>query len=150
MIFDTLENLEMYIPVLPQLKTIAEAMDHDNVYELAPGKYKTPNENVSYEICEYTSSASDKPFEFHKNTTVVEIVLSGCELMSTTWRELKDQASAFDKKTDTGVFPSEPVTVLQAAQGRFAVFFAGEPYKTGISYAEPVSVKKIIFRVDEK
>jgi len=149
MIFDTLENLEMYIPVLPQLKAIAGAMDHDNIYDLGPGKYKTPDEKVTYEVCEYTSSKSDKPFVFHKNTTVVEIVLSGVELMSTTWRELKDQADVYDKKTDTGVFPCEPVTVLQASQGRFAVFFAGEPYKSGISYAEPVSVKKVIFKVDE-
>jgi len=149
MIFDTLENLEMYIPVLPQLKTIAEAMDHDNVYELEKGKYKTPDSKVSYEVLEYVSSSSDKPFEFHKNTTIVEIVLSGCELMSTTWRELKDQAEVFDKKTDTGIFPCEPVSVLQATQGRFAVFFAGEPYKTGISYADNVPVKKVIFRVDE-
>lgn len=149
MIFDTLENLEMYAGVLPQLKTIAQAMDHDNVYELEKGKYTTPDPKVTYEVCEYTTNASDKPFEFHKNTSIVEIVLSGRELMSTTWRELKDQASAFDKKTDTGIFPADPITVLQASQGRFAVFLAGEPYKTGICYAEPEPVKKVIFRVDE-
>lgn len=150
MIFDTLENLEMYIPVLPQIKTVAEAMDHDNIYDIGCGKYKTPDENVTYEVSEYLTAESDKPFVFHKKTTVVEIVLSGSELMSTTWRELKDGAPAFDKKTDTGIFAAEPITVLQAAQGRFAVFFAGEPYKSGIANGNSAMVKKVVFCIDEK
>lgn len=150
MIFDTLENIELYIPLLPQLKTIASAMDHDDVYDLKPGHYATPDKNVSYDIYEYNTSSAEKPFEFHKNTTVFEAVLSGNELMSTSWRELKNEALSYDAKTDTGMFKAEPLSAIQASQGRFVVFFPGEPFKTGISIAESDKVRKIIFKVSEK
>lgn len=150
MIFDTLENLELYLPLLPQIKTIAGAMDHDNIYDLPPGHYTTPDPNVSYDIYEYTTGSSEKPFEFHKNHTVLQAVLSGNELMSTSWRELKSQAIAFDDKTDTGFFTAEPLSAIQASQGRFLVFFPGEPYKTGVSAVSEEKVKKIVFTVLEK
>ncbi|MCQ2398747.1 MAG: YhcH/YjgK/YiaL family protein [Sphaerochaetaceae bacterium] len=149
MIFDTLEKLEMYIPVLPKLRAVIDAMDHDDIYSKPRGKYTTPDDSVTYEVSEYLTVAADRPFEFHKKHTYVEIVLSGQELMSTTWRELKDQAQVFDAKTDTGYFTAEPVTVLQAAQGRFAVFFSGEPFKTACAAGEVLPVKKVVFIIDD-
>ena len=150
MIFDTLENLELYIPVLPALKTIAGAMDHDDVYDLPCGKYTTPDPNVTYEISEYTAAAVDRPYEFHKNHTTVEIDLGGNELVSSSWRELKDQAQAFDSKKDVGFFTGEPLSVFQAAQGRFLVFFPGEAFKSGIAASDREKVKKVVFSVFEK
>ncbi|MCR4677040.1 MAG: YhcH/YjgK/YiaL family protein [Sphaerochaetaceae bacterium] len=149
MIFDILGKLEMYIPVLPKLRTVIDAMDHDDVYDREKGKYTTPDPDVTYEITTYTPSSAAQPFVFHKHHTMVEIVLSGAELMSTTWRELKDEALAYDKKTDTGVFTAEPLSVFQGAQGRFAVFFAGEPYKCGVSDGSTSPVKKITFKIKD-
>lgn len=147
MIFDILGKLEMYIPSLPKLRTVIDAMDHDDVYDKDKGKYSTPDPDVTYEISTYTPSSSEKPFVFHKRHTTVEIVLSGSELLSTTWRELKNEALAYDEKTDTGVFTAEPLSVFHGAQGRFAVFFAGEPYKSGVSDGSSAPVKKITFRI---
>lgn len=149
MIFDTLDKLEMYIPAVNGLRAVIDAMDHDDVYNLGRGKYKTPDGNVNYEICEYKTVNSDVPFEFHKNTTVVQIVLEGQELISTTWRELKDQSPVFDDKADTGFFVAEPISVFTASKGRFAVFFPGEPYKVGIASGEPDSVKKVVFKIKD-
>lgn len=148
MIFDTLSNLELYAPVVPQLKTIAEAMDHDNVYELAKGHYTTPDSNVTYNIVEYYSAVSKEPFQFHKNQTIVQIVLSGSELFSTTWRELAKQPDNYNKNADTGFFEGEPISVLKAEQGRFAVFLPGEPYKCSSSQ-DGIGIKKIIFTIKE-
>lgn len=149
MVFDTLDQLEMYIPVLPAIRVVADTMDHDELYDKAPGKYSTRDPKVSYTIYEYMTSASDKPFEFHRDHSDVMIVLSGQELMSTSWRELKNQSQAFDAKADVGFFQAEPVTVLQAAQGRFAIFFPGEPHKSGIAAGEPSLVKKVVFKIED-
>ena len=149
MIFDTLENLELYIPVVPQLRVVADALDHDEIYDKPAGIYKTPDKDVTYQVQNITTSSADVPFTVHKNTTVVSIVLSGQELCSTTWRELKDQVVCFDSKSDTGVFTAEPISALQAAQGRFALFLPGEPYKTSVSIGESSFVKKVIFRIRE-
>ena len=149
MIFDTLDQLEMYIPLLPAIRLIADIMDHDDLYDAACGSYRTKDSKVTYRISEYTTSSADKPFEYHKDHTDVMIILSGQELMSTSWRELKSQSITYDEKTDTGFFQAEPVSVLQAAQGRFAVFFPGEPHKSGVSSGEPSLVKKVVFKVED-
>ena len=149
MIFDTLDQLEMYIPVLPAIRVIADTLDHDELYDKAPGKYSTRDSKVSYTISEYMTGTADKPFEYHKDHTDVMIVLSGQELMSTSWRELKNQSQAFDAKADVGFFQAEPISVLQAAQGRFAIFFPGEPHKSGVAAGEPAPVKKVVFKVED-
>jgi len=149
MVFDTLDQLEMYIPLLPAIRVVADTMDHDELYDKAPGKYSTRDPKVTYTIYEYMTSAADKPFEYHREHSDVMIVLSGQELMSTSWRELKNQSQAFDAKADVGFFQAEPVTVLQAAQGRFAIFFPGEPHKSGIAAGEPSLVKKVVFKIED-
>ncbi len=146
MIFDTLDQLEMYIPLLPALRVIADVMDHDDVYDKEPGTYTTYDSKVSYTVMEYKTSLS-RQFEFHKAHTSVQIVLKGQELMSTTWRELKQQCNTFNAAADVGFLDAEPISVLQATQGRFAIFFPGEPHKTGVSYDSPAIVKKVVFKV---
>lgn len=150
MIFDTLENLETYAGSVPQLRTVAQAMDHDNVYDLEPGHYTTPDPAVEYDVISYTASDAGGQFEFHKNHTYVEIVLSGNELMSTSWRELKDSAPVYSSATDTGFLDCEPLSVLKASQGRFALFLPGEVFRTGIGNSEGGLVKKVIFKINEK
>ena len=149
MVFDTLDQLEMYIPLLPAIRVVADTMDHDELYDKAPGRYSTRDPKVTYTIYEYMTSATDKPFEFHRDHSDVMIVLSGQELMSTSWRELKNQSQAYDSKADVGFFQADPVSVLQAAQGRFAIFFPGEPHKSGIAAGEPSLVKKVVFKIED-
>ncbi len=149
MVFDTLDQLEMYISVLPAIRVIADTMDHDDVYDKPAGRYSTRDPKVIYNIYEYNTSAEDKPFEFHKNHTDLMIVLSGQELMSTSWRELKKQCESFDDNKDVGFFQAEPISVLQAAQGRFAIFFPGEPHKSGVAVGEPAPVKKVVFKIED-
>ncbi len=149
MIFDTLENLEMYSPLVDKIKVVADTMDHDDVYDKAPGKYTTRDPKVSYTVYSYVTSSADKPFEFHKKHTDVIIVLSGQELMSSSWRELQRNCNSFDEVNDTGFFVGEPISVLQAAQGRFSVFFPGEPHKSGVALGEPSLVKKVVFKIED-
>ena len=149
MVFDTLDQLEMYIPVLPSIRLIADIMDHDDLYELPCGVYKTKDEKVSYTISEYMTSASDRPFEYHTDSSILMIVLKGQELLSTSWREMKKESLSYDKTKGTGFFQGEPISVLQATQGRFAIFFPGEPFKSGVALGESSMVKKVVFRVEE-
>lgn len=149
MVFDSLDQLEMYIPVLPALRLIADIMDHDDLYEMDCGSYKSKDPNVTYTVSEYFTSAAERPFEYRKDHSEVHIVLKGQELMSNTWRELKLQSQSYDQKNDIGFLQAEPLTVLQAAQGRFAIFFPGEPHKTGVSMGEAAVVKKVVFKVKE-
>ena len=95
------------------------------------------------------TSASDRPFEYHTNCSIVSVVLKGQELLSTSWREMKKESLSFDKNTGIGFFQGEPISVIQATQGRFAIIFPGEPYKSGVAMGESSLVKKVLFKVEE-
>ena len=150
MIFDILSNLELYRGVLPELQAVAEAMDHDDIYSLSPGAYSTPNPRVSYTVFEYSTATENVPFTFHKRHSRVEIVLSGRELVSCSWRELCASSKTYSKDTDTGFLNAEPLCAVQAAQGRFIVFLPGEPYKSGVSDGTENQVKKVVFSIEEE
>ena len=150
MIFDNLENLETYLGTIPQLKTVAQALDHDEIYDKEPGIYTTPDKNVTYQISVYKTSPGTGIFEFHKKHTYVEIVLSGKELISTGWRELKKNATSYNESSDCGFFQSEMLCVIRLAQGRFSAFLPGEAFCPGVSEdSEGETVKKVVFKIRE-
>lgn len=150
MIFDTLANLELYKPVVPGLETVIEVMDRGDVYSEEAGTYPTRNPQVTYLVTEFNSKTKAEPFLLHKNTTVVEITLSGHDLMSYAWRENKDRIIAFDKGTDTGTVDGDPIAVFHGEEGRFAVFFPGEPYKVGVSSSgQEDKLKRVVFRIQD-
>lgn len=149
MIFDTLDNLELYAPLLPEMQTIIEVMDRGDVYDGKAGTYKTPNPKVSYEILEYLTDRDGKDYQSKKKESEVDIVLEGGELVSTTWREYVKSAP-YDKEKDLTIVEGEPLSVVRAETGRFLLFFPGEPHKCGVPLGEVAKVKKVIFHVTEK
>ncbi|MDD4083296.1 MAG: YhcH/YjgK/YiaL family protein [Sphaerochaetaceae bacterium] len=151
MVFDTLENLELYIKLVPEIKTITDVLDRGDIYREKPGFYTTPEENVSYLITEFDTSGEAKPFICHKNTTVLEIVLSGQDLMSLAWRENQERQIKYDSKTDLMTLDGDPIAAFTAIPGRFAIFFPGEPYRNGIAVEkENESVKRVVFTIKDK
>ena len=148
MIFDILSKLEHYSGTVPKLKTVAEAMDHDDVYDKSPGIYQTPDPNVTYSISEYYSK-SVPYFEVHKEYTVVYIILSGNEILSNTWREYALNPELQDKKSDTVYVRGEPLSAFKLSQGRFAVFLPGEPFRSSSESEDGERVKRIVFFIHE-
>ncbi len=149
MIYDILSKLEHYINTVPQIKTVAEALDHDDVYDKAPGVYKTPDPSVSYAISEYMSDRVPL-YEVHKDTTIIYIVLSGNEIISSTWREYAGTPEMYDEETDTYFVKGEVLGAFRLSQGRFALFLPGEPFKSSSEAEEGERVKRIIFLIKEK
>lgn len=149
MLFDTLDNLELYVPVLPKLKKVIEIMDRSLPYDAEPGSYSTDDPDVRYVVSAYMTSFEPKKFESHRKETDVQIVLEGQELMALTWRELADQASPYDPDNDCVFLDGEPTVVIQATQGRFVVFLPGEPHKPGVALGEPSAVKKVVFKIKD-
>lgn len=148
MLCDSLEHLELYYPLVPRLQTVVEVMDKGDVYDMEPGAYQTKDPRVRYLISSYETDAKDHPYEIHRRTTDVVIMLSGEELMSVSWREaVKEADTPYNKEEDVQYTTGEPITVWHAAQGRFAIFLPGEPHKEGVAIGLPSKVKKVVFKI---
>ena len=151
MVFDTLSNLELYLKLVPEIKTIIEVMDRGDIYRDKPGDYTTPDKDITYLITEFETSGQIKPFICHKHTTVIEIVLEGQDLMSLAWRENQNFQLKYDEKSDFMAVDGDPIAAFTAATGRFAIFFPGEPYRNGISVEkENQKVKRVVFKIKDK
>lgn len=151
MVFDTLENLEIYIPLVPHMKAVVEEMDRGDVYRKAPGVYTTPDPAVTYEVAELQATTKAGPYLFHKHRTEVLVVLEGADLLSLAWRENQDLLISYDKESDTGEVDGDPIAVFQGEEGRFAVFFPGEPHRIGVSSTgERDLVRRVAFRIEEE
>lgn len=147
MLFDTLENLELYLPVLPELQAVIEVMDKGDVYTMKDGVYPTSNPEVSYRIDSYQSGAEGTPYLIHRKTTVLMILLEGEELESLTWREAAKDATPYDSATDQCTCDGDPLVVIHAAVGRFCVFYPGEPHRSGLPVVNPASCKRVTFLI---
>ncbi len=150
MLFDTLDNLEMYVPALPKLRKVIEILDRGMPYEQEVGRYTTDDPDVTYTISSYMTSLEPKQFESHRVNTDVQIILEGQELMALTWREMADGGSGYDPKTDNSFCDGEPTVVINGAVGRFVVFFPGEPHKCCVAVGEPSLVRKVVFKINEQ
>lgn len=150
MVFDNLEKMEMYLPVLPKLQKVIDILDRGEVYEQADGHYTTDDPDVRYFISSYETTTAPGPFEIHKRDTDVQIVLSGKELLALTWRELASTAGAYDEKKDAAFFEGgDPTIVIEGIPGRFVVFLPGEPHKACVAAGEPATVRKLVFKLKE-
>jgi|GEM_PF-1288329 YhcH/YjgK/YiaL family protein len=148
MVFDTLEHLELYLPLVARLQTVIEVMDKGDVYDKPVGFYHTNVKEVTYTIVSSSPCTDKKKYLVRKKTTDIMIVLEGEELTATTWREAVKEGTPYDEKTDSLFVEGEPLAVLKAAVGRFSIFLPGEPHKYGVSEdTNPTTTKKVIFSV---
>ncbi len=123
-IFDTLDNLELYQKVSSKFIHVITVMDRSLPYDQGLGKYKCPeDESVSYEINVYpTKDRGYVEMPWEKEFSV-EIILEG---------------EAITSVGDGNVFVMSP--------GRFLLICGEDGVKRGMTRNIDKSVKSVIFR----
>ena len=77
-VFDTLDNLELYQGLSDKILRVITVMDRSLPYDQGPGRYKCPeDEEVLYEIEAYPTSESGKREMPGEKEFSMEIVLEG-------------------------------------------------------------------------
>ena len=131
MIYDTLSNLGVYAPLVPQLKSIIKVLEKENLSLQEVGEYVTRSKDVRYTISDAETSPPGSLFTMHKEETIMQIILEGKELLALTWRE-HAKGLPYDKEHDTVLLEGDPTAVIHAEKGHFIIFFPGEPFKEGL------------------
>lgn len=121
-IFDTLDELESYKGVVPELNTVIDVMDHSLPYDETPGEYKNPGEDKGVHIVDaFLTSANGFAGALESGKLYVEICLEGEEIVS----------------IDGSVFKLTP--------GRFVVYSSIQNLKRGMMFSLPVATKCVRF-----
>ena len=120
LVFDVLDQLETYAPIIPHMDDVINVMDHSKPYDDDPGEYKCREKgDTTYKVSVHLSSEKGFPGDNFPSHTVVEIVLEGEEMVS----------------LDGSVFKLSP--------GRFLAYSGDSEIKRGIMWSTPIAFKSV-------
>ena len=147
MIFDVIERLELYAPIIPELRDVAREIERKDFISREDGTYYTEN-GVRYFLQSFLSDPDKEMYEVHEKFIDVQIVLSGREMLKATTYEAKLPEN-FRKENDFGSKKEDkPEIGMVLTPGRFALLLPGEPHLPGLSMSEtPENVRKAVFKI---
>ena len=132
MIYDTLNNLPNYLGVSDNLDTVIEYIMARDITTLPAGRTRIDGEKAVVTVSTVTPLTSDKAlFQRHDNHITLETDLDGSELFEVSLAELTPTKPT-DEATDTTVGTAGTSIAGMLCEGRFALYLAGEPYKSGL------------------
>ena len=148
MIYDTLNNLPNYLGVSDNLDTVSEYIMARDFTTLPAGRTRIDGDKAVVTVSTVTPQTSDKAlFQRRDSHLTLETDLEGSELFEVALGEL------------TPSKPSEEAAVLSVGtagtsiagmlcEGRFALYLAGEPYKSGLKAQGCGKLKKAVFSIE--
>ncbi len=146
MIYDELSSLSQYNSLNDELPNVQMILESTQWQDESVGQYTCRNPRITCELVEYTSTAEPRLYQVFEEKTRVHILLSGEELMALSWRE-HARSIAFDQE-GKATLAADPIGVIHAKTGHFALFMPGEPHTVGMeSSTKNSKIRKLIFTI---
>ena len=141
MIYDTLNNLPNYLGLTDNLDTVIEYVMARDINTLPTG------DNAVVTVSTVTPQASEKAaFVRHDAHLTLETDLEGSELFEVSLGEFSPTKPT-DEAADTTVGSAGTSIAGMLCEGRFALYLAGEPYKSGLKAQGCGKLKKAVFSI---
>lgn len=148
MIYDELSSLSTYNSLIHDLPAVVTILKSRQWEDVSVGAYSSGMASVSYELVEYPGSPEPSPYQVYEEKTQIHVLLSGEELMALSWRE-HARSLVFDKDGKATLL-ADPIGVIHAKAGHFALFMPGEPHTVGMgSQGKSTMVRKLIFTITD-
>ena len=147
MIYDTLNNLPNYLGMSDNLDTVIEYVMARDINTLPTGKTRIDGDKAVVTVSTVTPQASEKaPFVRHDAHLTLETDLEGSELFEVSLGEFSPTKPA-DEAADITVGSAGTSIAGMLCEGRFALYLAGEPYKSGLKAQGCGKLKKAVFSI---
>ena len=147
MIYDTLNNLPNYLGMSHNLDTVIEYIMARDINTLPAGKTRIDGDKAVVTVSTVTPQVSEKaPFVRHDTHLTLETDLEGSELFEVSLGEFSPTKPA-DEAADITVGSAGTSIAGMLCEGRFALYLAGEPYKSGLKAQGCGKLKKAVFRI---
>ena len=147
MIFDKLENAELYSRISENLKKGFDFLKNTNLAALEIGKYEIDGKNVFAIVSEYDSKAhQDCRLEAHRVYADIQYIVSGREAIG--FASLNGQTVTVEYLPEKDiVFFSGETTQLIVEAGMFAVFYPQDVHRPCMQIDGSEKVKKVVVKV---
>ena len=130
MIYDELSSLSHYNSLIDELPSVMTILESKQWEDASLGLIPTQDSRILCELVEYTSSAEPRLYQVYEEKTQIHVMLYGEELMAISWRE-HARSIAFDQDGKASL-AADPIGVIHAKKGHFALFMPGEPHTVGM------------------
>ena len=132
MLYDTLENLNQYTGLFPNLDKAIDFIEDNDAPVPPPAAAPT--------------SGAGRAFETHSRYMDLQMDLEGAELCEVALGDV-EEAEPYDEEKDFALWNGAASAALVLGEGRFAVFMVEEPHKPAIKAQGCDKVKKAVFKI---
>ena len=148
MIYDTLENAQLYFRDQPSLlRALAHARDFD--IKTADGRYEIDTRGAYMMVSSYqTTPAEKRLFEAHQEFIDVQVVLEGQERADVAVAEKLEIATPYSLEKDVMTLkPPAKFSSVILKPGYFAVFYPQDIHRPGCNLNGSSSIRKLVFKI---
>lgn len=147
MIYDTLENINKYLGLHPNLDTALHFLKTTNFNEIPLGITEIDGEKIYLNMMEADlKKKAPLSFEYHENYADIQFDLVGEEAIAIGIIE-KENTSIYNNQTDFGTVECEQEILIPLGKDRFIICFTNEPHQPGIGSLNHHFVKKGVIKV---
>ena len=147
MICDTLQHLDRYRGLHPTLDTAIRWLATHDLAALPNGRHTVDGEKVFINVMDADlREAEGATFEYHRRYADLQIDLTGGEHWG--WTPAGREDAPFDPAADVGFVsgPEQASGVL--GEGRFVLFFPGEPHKPSCRAGDCTRLHKAVVKIE--
>jgi len=147
MIFDKLENAQIYYALNNNFKTAFEFLKNTDLKNQECGQY-TINEDIFYNLQEYNTKEI-APFEAHREHIDIQFVIKGEEKMGFSHLENFTPSSEYNKEKDVifGEIKNSSESFVVVQEGFFTIFTPEDAHAPALSINCAQTVKKVIIKI---
>ena len=147
MLYDTLENLNQYTGLFPNLDKAIDFIEDNDVSALPLGRTEIDGDDVYVTVMEAEPTPGEgRAFETHSRYMDLQMDLEGAELCEVALGDV-EEAEPYDEEKDFALWNGAASAALVLGGGRFAVFMVEEPHKPAIKAQGCDKVKKAVFKI---
>ena len=147
MVFDSIENAEMYYGLGEKFKKAFEFLKTTDFNTLTEDRIELDGKNIFAMVQKYkTRNSDDAKWEAHQKYIDIQYVVSGAENMGFVLADYLEIKEKYNEENDIE-FLEGLGDYVQVNEGEFAIFFPDDAHMPGIKIKENEMVHKVVVKV---
>jgi len=147
MIFDSIENAELYYGLGEKFKKAFEFLKKSDLADLPLEIIEIEGDNVFAIPQRYlTKNETDARWESHRKFIDIQYVVFGSENIGFVLEDYLDELEPYDEEKDVEFFSGDG-DYVQVNEGEFAIFFPDDAHKPGLKVSANEEVYKIVIKI---
>lgn len=149
MIFDKLNNSNLYEKLNADFKVAFDFLKNTNLKELSDGRYEIDGKKIYANVQSLkTKQEKEKRFEAHRKYIDIQYVIKGKEKMGYgILDDFKTVLEKYNDEKDVEFLDGEKFNFVNVEEGEFVVFYPHDAHAPMLSVEDDIEIKKVIVKI---